>query len=87
MEKKQEKSITNAKNKSFDAGLLKQRNEEEKACTHLCSFVGIKFNSWIGSDTGFLARLSISLTVYFSSFHFSFNHLKKEKYGLPFSLA
>lgn len=82
MEKKLEKSITQSKQKIFCAWPAKEKEHEGKTCTYLCSFVGKEFNSWIGSDTGFLACLSIGLTVYFSSFHFSFNHLKKDKYDL-----
>ena len=57
--------------------LLKKRDTAE-ACTYLCPFVRIQSHSRIGSDASFLAGLSISLAVYFSSFHFSFNRLKKK---------
>lgn len=47
---------------------------------YLCSLVGVKFNSRIGSDISSLTGVTICLTVYFSSFYFSFNSLKRNVY-------
>lgn len=50
-------------------------HQKEMLIIYLCSLVWIKFNGRVGSDVSSLAGVSISLTVNFSSFNFSFNSL------------
>lgn len=48
-----------------------------KETLYLCSLVGVKLDSGVGSDIRGLTGLSVHLTVDFSSFYFAFNRLKR----------